>query len=205
MTEKRFSFWQVAGILFVALALMAASLGSGVALGYQWGRASGLAAARAAYRAEGADPPHALPFRPEGELPDLASQPYLGVEFETITPELAESEKLSVDSGAIIRTVVSGGPAEKAGVKVEDIVLEVSGQSVDADHTLRDRVMSYRPGDDVTLTLRRGSETQEIKVTLGERAGFGEPFEPGFHYEFRCGPQPCPFPFFHEQKQQPTY
>jgi membrane-associated protease RseP (regulator of RpoE activity) len=216
MSEHRLSFWQVLGLLALVLTLCAVSLAGGVFLGYQWGRANGMALAlreRASSQTE--TPRFTIPFLPEPNQPSdrPANQPYLGVRFEMITPELAEAEKLEVEEGAILREVTPGSPADKAGLKAGDIVQAVDGEAVNADHTLRDRIMAHQPGDEVTLKILREGETLEVKATLGTRPASlpfarGEfPLTPGFHFEFRCSPEPCPFPpFFNEQpKQEPTY
>jgi len=221
MSERRFSLWHVLGIVGAVLALGAVSLGGGLFLGYQWGHAAGRAQALSRMRAQGDAPRPVIPLpferapRPGGQ----AQRPYLGVRFEMITPELAAAENLSVESGAVIREVVPHSPADKAGLKAGDIVQQVDGEPVDAEHTLRERVAARHPGDAVTLTVLREGETHEIKVTLGhQEAGEELPFPegdvrpgfrigPGFRFEFRCSPEPCPDPpffrFFPRDRERP--
>lgn len=203
MSEQRFSIWQVLGVVVIVVVLSAASLVGGVFLGYQWGRASGLAMAvdtQAGARTQisGQDDLPAVPF--SGQSPfSLEPRPYLGVEFEPITPELAQAENLSVEQGAIIRTVVVGSPAEMAGIQIGDIIEKVNGQTVDQSASLRERIAAYAPGDELTLTLLRDNQTQDVKVTLGTAPvseGLGwlpDPNGQPFHFEFRCSPEPCPF------------
>jgi len=182
MSEKRFSIWQVIGVVVVALGLLAAAAGGGAAMGYRWGRTAGRVEAYAGQGASGA--PYPMPPGRGRNSPNGVSQPYLGVEFQTITAEVAQSENLPVESGALIRAVAPGGPAETAGVKVGDIVQQLDGTALDVNHTLRALVVAHQPGEEITLTALRGAETQTIKVTLGETAGFGELFEPGYHFQF---------------------
>lgn len=213
MSEQRFSIWHVLGLLALVLALCTTTLAGGVFLGYQWGRASGLAAAGGRGNA-----PQALPGFPELPRPftNQPDQPYLGVQFEMITPELAEAEKLGVEAGAVIRQVVPGSPAEQAGLIVGDVVQEVDGEAVGAERTLRALVAAHRPGDKVTLTILRGTENLEINVTLGTRPVPDLPFPqgelfpefgPGSRFEFRCSPEPCQFLPFPDQRpnEEPTY
>jgi hypothetical protein len=86
---------------------------------------------------------------------------------------------------------------------VDDIVTAVDGDKVDAERTLRDRLLAYEPGDEVTLDVLRGSETMQIDVTLGqfEMPADVMPFfkgKGGLPFEFRLGPlgplfrQPAP-------------
>ena len=95
MSEKRYSAWQILGGLAVVVSLCAASLAGGLFIGYQWGRASGMARAFAGQgRSERAPvpiPALPLPFEPGRRLGDLPHHAYLGVRFEMITPELAEA------------------------------------------------------------------------------------------------------------------
>jgi membrane-associated protease RseP (regulator of RpoE activity) len=204
VSERRYSTWQILGVLGVVLAVGAAALAGGVFLGYQWGRANGMAASLGGpARDRFAVPRPAFPpFLQPQPFSDSEPQPYLGVRFETITPELAEAEALSTDSGALIRQVIGGGPAEQAGLEVGDIVQSVDGAAVDEARTLRDHVLAHAPGDAVTLAVLRGDETLEIQVALGEELPAREQFflpsqefrmEPRFRFEFRCASGPCPF------------
>jgi membrane-associated protease RseP (regulator of RpoE activity) len=213
MVERRFSLWQVLGILAVVLALCTISAAGGLALGYQWGRASGIALAERERALLPQEAPRSV-WPGFGEpFENLANQPYLGVQFEMITPELAESENLPVEEGALIRQVVPNGPAEKAGLKTGDIVQQVDGESVSAKHPLRERIVAHQPGDEVTLKILRNAETLEIKVTLESRPAslpFSLPegrFPPDFNFRIQCSPEPCPpLPFLDNDRpeDQPT-
>lgn len=118
--------------------------------------------------------PEILPVRPT----------QLGVSFQTIDADLAAEKNLPVTSGALITDVYEDTPAARAGLQAGDIVLAVSGDAVDEEHTLRDRLAAYEEGDVVTLTVRRGDEELSLEVTLGPRGpevfGWtipGHPFE----------------------------
>jgi S1-C subfamily serine protease len=81
----------------------------------------------------------------------------------------------------LITEVVEGSPAAEAGLQVGDIVTAVDGDRVDFEHTLRDRLFAYEPGDTVTLDVLRDGETLQIQVTLGEpQMGGFLPFPPLF-------------------------
>src|SRR5688572_22288183 len=115
MSEQRFSAWQVIGLVVAILGLCAVALGGGTLVGYQWGRAAGRAQALA-YMERVDQPgqvfPWPLPDRPQRPSIEPSSFPYLGVQFEMITLELAEAETLAADTGAVLRAVLPDSPAE---------------------------------------------------------------------------------------------
>src|SRR6185436_8280877 len=160
MSEQRFSIWQVIGVVVAILGLCAVALGGGTFLGYQWGRADGKAQALA-YMGQADQPGQALPWPLPGRKPLIEGNnfPFLGVHFEMITPELAKAETLAADTGAILREVLPDSPAEKAGLKVGDIIQQVDGEPVDASNTLRDRIATHKVGEEVTLGVLREGKT----------------------------------------------
>ncbi len=108
------------------------------------------------------------------------ARPYLGVRFESIDLQLKATDHLPVSSGALIISspdqsgatqpaIVPGGPAAVAGLKERDIITAVEGQAIDAEHPLDLVLSGYAPGQTVSLTVLRGSDTLTIRVTLGTR------------------------------------
>lgn len=101
--------------------------------------------------------------------------PFLGVRYLIVTKELAERDKLGRDYGALLRggqdgpAVVPDSPAAKAGLKAEDIILEVNGERVDKDHTLVSLIQKYKVGDEITLKIFREGKEIEVKTVLEER------------------------------------
>lgn len=71
--------------------------------------------------------------------------------------------------GATIGSVYEGTPAERAGLRPGDVVEALDGEPVESFEALRARVGTKRPGDEVTLSVRRSGETLEVRVTLGAR------------------------------------
>ena len=92
----------------------------------------------------------------------------LGVGIQPVTSELAQSLGLKEVRGILINSVVSGGPAEKAGLKMGDVVLKVNGKDVNDPNLLRNEIASAGPGAEVTLTLLRNGQQQDLRVKLGE-------------------------------------
>jgi serine protease DegQ len=94
---------------------------------------------------------------------------WIGVEVQDITPELAESFKLGETRGVLIANVVRGGPAEQAGVKPGDVLLEVQGKAVPDSSAMLNTVADTHPGEVATLTLLRNSGKLTVKLTVGKR------------------------------------
>lgn len=99
---------------------------------------------------------------------------YVGVRYIPITPAIAKANNLSVDYGAYLQAgqgnsaVQSGSPADKAGLKNNDIILKVDDVKIDASNSLTSLVNQHAVGDSVTLTIYRDGKEQLIKVTLAE-------------------------------------
>lgn len=101
--------------------------------------------------------------------------PYIGVRYILNSSDLAKKEKLSVDYGVLVRgssdgpAVVKNSPADKAGIKAEDIVLEINGEKINAQQTLASLIQKYSVGDTIKLKILRNGKEMEISVKLEER------------------------------------
>ncbi len=101
--------------------------------------------------------------------------PFLGVRYVVITKEVQEKEKLGRDYGVLLMSgesdpaVVSGSPAEKAGLKEKDIILEFNGERITPEQTLSSFIQKYQVGQEVTLKIFRDGKEFEVKATLEER------------------------------------
>lgn len=96
-------------------------------------------------------------------------RPFLGVEMAPATTSLAQEAGLSVGEGALIAAVVPGSPAEKAGVKVDDVITKINGKKVTDAGDAGTAIGANQPGDSIDLTLARGKRTVEIRVKLEEK------------------------------------
>ena len=97
------------------------------------------------------------------------SRPYLGIDWAAITPDIAQYNRLSVQWGVYVRTVGSGTPADKAGLRPGDIVTQIGDTPLDATHPYLNTLLKFAPGQQVPLTVRRGSKTLTLNVVLAER------------------------------------
>jgi len=96
-----------------------------------------------------------------------ATHAYMGIEYVSLTPTVAAQLNVTATQGALIQAVVSGSPAEKAGLQKGDIITQIDGKQLTTDSALAEIVDSHKPGDTVTLTVQRSGQTQSIKITLG--------------------------------------
>lgn len=91
---------------------------------------------------------------------------YLGVEYQMITKEAALVNE--VPQGAYVSSVVSGSPAEKAGVKEEDIITKIDGKELKTGESIADIISKKKVGDKVDIEVWRNEETQKLSATLEE-------------------------------------
>jgi predicted metalloprotease with PDZ domain len=106
-----------------------------------------------------------------------APKPMIGVQLQPIDEALAKKLGLDEPKGALIVAVVPDGPAAKAGLESEDVVVEADGKPVDSPEALKEIVASKGENDALALKVRRGDETLEKSVTVamgpaGPPAGF---------------------------------
>jgi serine protease Do len=89
---------------------------------------------------------------------------WLGVVIQEVTPDMAEA--VGVKEGVIIAQVMPSSPAEKAGLKVGDVVIAIDGEKVSSVRDLQLRVMRTPPGKELTLTVIRNGKEENIKVRV---------------------------------------
>jgi Do/DeqQ family serine protease len=94
---------------------------------------------------------------------------WIGVEVQEITPPVAESFKLGSTRGALIAGVLRGGPADKAGVKPGDVLVEVEGKPVADPAAMLNLVAALAPGASARMKLKRQGHDVDASVTVGRR------------------------------------
>src|SRR6202048_3462145 len=96
-------------------------------------------------------------------------QPAIGALVQTITPELAAGLRLKRDYGVIISDVSPGGPADTAGVKIQDVVLTVDGVAISSLPQFAQHLYLHKAGDQAAIEILRGSDRLKLNVGLAER------------------------------------
>ncbi len=92
---------------------------------------------------------------------------WLGVRIQEVTKEIAEVEKLKKPRGALVASVGENSPADKAGVKAGDIILEFDGKKIDTMRKLPKVVANTKVGKSVQLKIWRNKKSITKKLTLG--------------------------------------
>ena len=98
----------------------------------------------------------------------------IGVSIQEVTRDLAESFGLAKAGGALISNVEKGGAADKAGIKVSDVILKFDGKAITASTDLPRIVAKTRPGSKVTVQVWRKVESKELQLTVGEMPSDGQ-------------------------------
>ncbi len=94
-------------------------------------------------------------------------RPWLGIAMQTLTDAL--KKQFGVKTGVLVSEVMSGDPADKAGVKAGDVILKVGDKTVRTPHDVQFAVLAYKPGDKIRLLINRGGKIKTIAIKARER------------------------------------
>lgn len=94
---------------------------------------------------------------------------WLGVETITVTSAIRAEYGLSVDSGAMITSVLPGSPAAAADLRPYDVIIKFGDANIASNQDMGSAMQSHSPGDKVELTVKRGGATLTIETTLGQK------------------------------------
>lgn len=95
---------------------------------------------------------------------------WLGMEMSEVTPEKAKELKVPPDRGVVVSEIVADGPAAKAGIAKNDVILEYDGQTVEGTVQFRRLVRETPPGRNVNVTVMRGGQQKKLTVEVGNAA-----------------------------------
>jgi len=94
---------------------------------------------------------------------------FLGVNLVPITPNEAQANNLAVNDGAGVASVVSGSPADQAGLKAGDVIVKLGSRDIRSVGDIQQALIENGPGKKVTVEFYRGKDKQSVDVTLGSR------------------------------------
>ena len=105
----------------------------------------------------------------------------LGVNIQTLSPDIAESMELGNTQGALVSQVIDGSAAEKAGIKAGDVITAVNGKPVKDAAALRNSIGLLRIGDRVDISLVRDGKPRRVTAVIGGRDTAAESRASGMH------------------------
>src|SRR5690606_20105988 len=94
---------------------------------------------------------------------------WIGIEAQDITPELAESFRLKYAHGSLIAGVLRGSPAERAGLRPGDILLEIDGREVTDSSSMLNLITGLKPQKKVVLKIAREEKEVGVPIVIGKR------------------------------------
>ncbi len=96
------------------------------------------------------------------------SRPYMGINFQPITPDIANAYNLPVQYGAYVTSISANSPASQAGLQTGDIITSIGGTALDETHSFINTLFTFKPGDQITVEIMRNGKSQQVQLTLGE-------------------------------------
>jgi serine protease Do len=96
------------------------------------------------------------------------SRPFMGIRWQSISPDIAAAYNLPVKWGAYVTEVTSNTPAGKGGLQADDIIIQIGDTPIDESHSYINVLFQHKPGDQVTVQVLRDGKKLDLQVTLGE-------------------------------------
>jgi S1-C subfamily serine protease len=111
---------------------------------------------------------------------ERVSHPFLGIQMIALTPEIARENNADPNAplmipevkGVLVMRVMPNTPAEKAGIRKGDVIVQVDGQTVTAGEQLQNLVENSQIGQSLKLKVRRGSQTKDLSVQTAQLRDF---------------------------------
>ncbi len=144
------------------------------------GLTAGLVAPTLALEAPADDAPPPAAKRTAAPLPEIKLQPeakpapaaptaFLGIVSNDVPDMLADHLGLKAGEGVIVRSLVPEGPAAKAGLAENDVILKVGGKPVGSPKDITGEITSHKPGDAVAVELIHKGKPSKLDITLGTK------------------------------------
>jgi C-terminal processing protease CtpA/Prc len=112
---------------------------------------------------------HRFVAPPAVARPRMEERPYLGFDGQDIEEEVAKALNLKAKTGVLVTDVREGAPAAAAGIQKNDVLQRFADAEVKSFQDLKRLLKDRKPGEAVTVTVLRGDQNVDLKVTLGQR------------------------------------
>ncbi len=129
------------------------------------------------------EPPPPPPAPPDVQVllgPGFGKGSYLGVGVVDVDADAARELKLKEERGVKVTRVSEGSPAEKAGIKENDVILEFNGERVEGVEQFVRMVREVPPGRSIKMVVSRGGQTTTVTATVGDRKAVSREWESKF-------------------------
>ncbi len=124
------------------------------------------------------------PVPGEPAWPAYESRKYIGVSCNELNPELAEHFGAKQGTGLLVSSLTAGGPAEKAGLKVGDVIIRADGRPVATRNDLAEAVQAKKRGETVKLEILRDKKPMTVEIPVAEEEMGGGLFNSGDFQSF---------------------
>ena len=94
---------------------------------------------------------------------------YAGVGLQDLTEDIAKALNLSIHQGAIVTSVLENSPAEKAGLKEQDIITKIDGKMIRSSQDVKNTVGFTAPGSELKILVNRDGKEKELTLVTGEK------------------------------------
>jgi S1-C subfamily serine protease len=96
-------------------------------------------------------------------------RPFLGVTMTPVTPRAVAVQRLAVSEGALVTQVQRASPADQAGIRPGDVIVEVDGKKATNPEAVQDAIGARKPGERIEIVIARGEERLRLRPLLVER------------------------------------
>ena len=101
----------------------------------------------------------------------MVQRAFIGVIIQDVSQEIMNDFKLPDTKGVMVKDLTDGGAAVDAGIKVNDVILKVENIEVNDVPELQEQIGKFKPGDEVSLIVRRNNDTKLVRVVLRNENG----------------------------------
>ncbi|MDE5104805.1 MAG: PDZ domain-containing protein, partial [Trichodesmium sp. St19_bin2] len=124
----------------------------------------------------------AIPINKAKEIKDIlvrgeqVPHPFIGIQMITLNPEIAKENNSDPNSvlilpevkGVLVTRILSGTPAEKSGMRIGDVIIEIDNQSVFSAEQLQRKVENSRVGEKLLFKVMRNNREKELSIVSGQ-------------------------------------